>query len=61
MVAMEYRVVELGPFGSKIYRGKTENLENIPEGYLSRMIVAKPKSTTVYIEPVLENSGQEDS
>jgi len=57
---MGYRVVELGPFGSRIYRGDTENLGDLPEGYLPRTIVAKPKSTTVYIEPVSESSGRRD-
>ena len=57
-MAMGYRVVELGPFGSRIYRGHTENLGDLPEGYLPRMIVAKPRSTTVYVEPVSESSGR---
>ena len=46
------QIVELGPFGSRINRGHTENIEDIPEGYKAVMIEPKLDGIIVYIEPV---------
>jgi hypothetical protein len=49
---MGYRVIELGPFGSRIFRGTAENLEDIPEGYETIRVEDKRRSATVYVEPI---------
>jgi hypothetical protein len=49
---MGFRVVELGPFGCRIYWGTVENLEDIPKGYIAKRIKAISREKTVYIEPV---------
>jgi hypothetical protein len=49
---MGYRVIELGPFGSRIFRGTTENLEDIPRGYEAIRVEDKRHSVTVYGEPI---------
>jgi len=46
------QLVELGPFGCKINRGQTENIEDIPEGYRAVSIKAKSDCVIVYIEPI---------
>ena len=46
------QIVELGPFGSRINRGQTENIEDIPEGYKAVLIEPKLDCTIVYIERV---------
>jgi hypothetical protein len=54
---MVYRVVELGPFGSKIYRGIAETLNDIPMGYEAIRIVDLRPSATVYVEPIPSRRG----
>ena len=49
---MSYRVIELGPFGSRIFRGTAENLRDIPRGYEAIRIEDKRHSATVYVEPI---------
>jgi len=60
---MGYRVVELGPFGSRIFRGTAENLKDIfrgtaenlkdiPMGYEAIRVEDKRHSATVYVEPI---------
>jgi hypothetical protein len=49
---MGYRVVELGPFGSRIFRGTAENLKDIPMGYEAIRVEDKRYSATVYVEPI---------
>ena len=45
------RVIELGPFGSRIDRGVINDLDELPEGYLVREIDEKDDLSSVYIEP----------
>jgi len=49
---MGYRVIELGPFGSRIFRGTAENIEDIPSGYEAIRVENKRHSATVYVEPI---------
>ncbi len=49
---MGYRVIELGPFGSRIFRGTAESLEDIPRGYETIRVEDKRHSATVYVEPI---------
>ena len=49
---MGYRVIELGPFGSRIFRGTAENLKDIPTGYDAIRVEDKRDSATVYVEPI---------
>jgi hypothetical protein len=51
-VAMGYRVIELGPFGSRIFRGTAENLKDIPRGYEAIRVEEKRDSATLYVEPI---------
>ena len=51
-MAMGYRVIELGPFGSRIFRGTAENLKDIPTGYDAIRVEDKRDSATVYVEPI---------
>ena len=52
---MEYRVVELGPFGSRIYRGTAETLRDIPMGYEAIRITDVRHPATVYVEPIISS------
>ncbi len=45
------RVIELGPFGSRIDRGLIEDLDEIPEGYVSIAVDDEDHPSSVYIEP----------
>jgi hypothetical protein len=49
---MGCRVIELGPFGSRIFRGTAENLRDIPRGYEAIRVEDKSHSATVYVEPI---------
>ena len=49
---MGYRVIELGPFGSRILRGTAENLRDIPRGYEAILVEDKRHSATIYVEPI---------
>jgi len=49
---MGYRVIELGPFGCRIFRGTAEDLGDIPLGYEAIRVEDKRHSATVYVEPV---------
>jgi len=55
---MVYRIVELGPFGSRIYRGVAETLKDIPIGYEAIRIADVRPSATVYVEPTSSLSGE---
>ena len=46
-----FRVIELGPFGSRIYRGLVEDLDEIPEGYEVTAVDDEDHPSSVYIEP----------
>jgi len=46
------QLVELGPFGCRINRGQTKNIEDIPEGCRAVSIEAKSDCVIVYIEPI---------
>ncbi len=56
---MGYRVIELGPFGSRIFRGTAENLRDIPLGYEAIRVEEKRHSATVYVEPIHAVEGKE--
>ena len=56
---MVYRVVELGPFGSRIYRGIAETLKDIPLGYEAIRVKDVRPPATVYVEPMLSNQGKQ--
>jgi len=45
------RVIELGPFGSRIDRGLIEDLDEIPEGYVAIAVDDENYPSSVYIEP----------
>ena len=45
------RVVELGPFESRIDRGLVEALDDIPRGYVIKHMDDEDSPSTVYIEP----------
>ena len=49
---MDYWVIELGPFGCRIFRGTAENLGDIPRGYEAIRVEDKRHSATVYVEPI---------
>ena len=49
---MGFRIIELGPFGSRIFRGTAENLTDIPLGYEAIRVVEKNHTATVYVEPI---------
>ena len=49
---MGYRVIELGPFGSRIFRGIAENRRDIPLGYEAIRVEETRHSATVYVEPI---------
>ena len=49
------QLVELGPFGCRINRGQTKNIEDIPEGYKAVSIKAKSDCIIVYIEPICKH------
>jgi len=46
------QLVELGPFGCRINRGQTENIEDVPEGYKVVSIKTRSDCIIVYIEPL---------
>jgi hypothetical protein len=48
------RVIELGPFGSRIFRGLIEDLDEIPEGYRVAAVDNEDHPSNVYIEPLSE-------
>ena len=45
------RVVELGPFESRIDRGLIEALDYIPRGFVIKYMDDEDSSSTVYVEP----------
>jgi hypothetical protein len=45
------KVVELGPFGCRIKRGKIHELDDVPKGYIVKKIERRKYSVTIYIEP----------
>lgn len=45
------RVVELGPFESRIDRGHVEALDDIPKGFVIKYMDDEDSPSTVYIEP----------
>ena len=49
---MGYRVIELGPFGSRIFRGTAKELKDIPRGYEAIRVENQRHSATVYVEPI---------
>ena len=48
---MTFRVIELGPFGSRINRGTIRSLKDLPEGFEAKRIEGDLESKTVFIEP----------
>jgi len=50
-VAMIIRLIELGPFGSRIDRGTTEGLDDLPVGYKATGMERTPDAIIVLIEP----------
>jgi len=58
---MGYRVIELGPFGSRIFRGIAENLRDIPLGYEAIRVEEKRHSATVYVEPIHKDEMNEQA
>ncbi len=45
------RVIELGPFGSRIDRGLIKDFDEIPEGYVAIAVDDDDYPSSVYIEP----------
>jgi hypothetical protein len=45
------RIIELGPFGSRIDRGLVESLDEIPKGYTVSDVDDEDSPSRVYIEP----------
>ena len=45
------RVIELGPFGSRIDRGLIKDLDEIPEGYVATAVDDEDYPLKVFIEP----------
>ena len=50
-----YRIVELGPFGSRINHGTVEDMGQIPKNFEVTRVDDGSEITTVYIEPALED------
>jgi hypothetical protein len=48
---MEYKLIEMGPFGSRILRGTVDTLNDIPPGYKTIRVKMQNLLTTIYIEP----------
>lgn len=48
---MTIRLIELGPFGSRIDRGSAKDLRDLPLGYEAKKIEDAPDEVIVYIEP----------
>ena len=46
-----FKVIELGPFGSRIDQGLIEDLDEIPEGYEVIAVDDEDHPSSVYIEP----------
>ena len=53
---MEIKIIELGPFGSRIPKGMVNKLEDLPKGYRVWKIETEPKQKIVFIEPTTEKS-----
>jgi hypothetical protein len=48
---MSIRVVECGPFGCRLYRGRVDSLDEIHEGFV--VVGAEAgKDLTVFVEPI---------
>lgn len=45
------RVIELGPFGSRIDRGLIKDLDEIPEDYVAIAVDDEDYPSRVFIEP----------
>jgi hypothetical protein len=45
------RVIELGPFGSRIDRGQINDLDEIPKGYIVKSLDKEDYPSIVCIEP----------
>ena len=50
------RVVELGPFGSRIDRGTLKSLDDIPGGSEAKRIENHPDSVIVYVLPTTKEA-----
>ena len=48
---MVVQIVELGPFGSRINRGRVENIEDVPECYKVMSLKTTLDCIVVYVEP----------
>jgi hypothetical protein len=48
------RVIELGPFGCRIYRGEVEDISRIPKD-LEVSGMEETDVTTVYVEPATKD------
>jgi hypothetical protein len=53
---MIIRLIELGPFGSRIDRGTTEGLDDLPVGYKATGMERTPDAIIVLIEPSTKRS-----
>jgi hypothetical protein len=53
-----FRLVEMGPFGCRIERGKTQSLEELPEGFEISERGPSTNTDIVYIEPTTERKPQ---
>jgi hypothetical protein len=48
---MEYKIIEMGPFGSRILKGTVDTLNDIPPGYKAIRVERQDLLTIVYVEP----------
>jgi hypothetical protein len=53
-----FRLVEMGPFGCRIERGRTQSLEELPEGFEISERGLSTNTDIVYIEPTTERKPQ---
>lgn len=49
------RLIELGPFGSRIDRGTINNLDEIPKGYVIKTMDDKDSLSEICIEPCFKH------
>jgi hypothetical protein len=48
---MDYQIIEMGPFGSRILRGTVDTINDIPPGYKTIRVEKQDLLTTIYVEP----------
>jgi hypothetical protein len=53
-----FKLVEMGPFECRIERGRTQSLEELPEGYEICREGISTNTEIVYIEPAVEKRAQ---